>query len=71
MRIILDTDKKTITVPWNYAAKIDEINNIIASGGGDKKYTFTSFLTEAWDNCMADTDKCLKVAEKPARKEKK
>ena len=22
MRIILDTDKKTITVPWNYTAKL-------------------------------------------------
>ena len=29
MRIILDTDKKTITVPWNYAAKLEEINRII------------------------------------------
>ena len=26
MRIILDTDKKLITVPWNYAAKLDEMN---------------------------------------------
>ena len=26
MRIILDTDKKTITVPWNYDAKLEEIN---------------------------------------------
>lgn len=26
MRIILDTDKKTITVPWNYQQKLDEIN---------------------------------------------
>ena len=25
MRIILDTDKKTITVPWNYQKKLDEI----------------------------------------------
>ena len=25
MRIVLDTDKKTITVPWNYAAKIEEL----------------------------------------------
>lgn len=26
MRIILDTDKKTITVPWNYQQKLDDIN---------------------------------------------
>ena len=26
MRIILDIDKKTITVPWNYTEKLDAIN---------------------------------------------
>ena len=36
MRIILDTDKKLITVPWNYAAKLDEMNRIIQQGGGTK-----------------------------------
>ena len=40
MRVILDTDKKTITVPWNYAAKLEEINRIIKDGGGAKQYTF-------------------------------
>lgn len=34
MRIILDTDKKTITVPWNYAQKLDEMNRIVAEAGG-------------------------------------
>ena len=68
MRIILDTDKKLITVPWNYAAKLDELNRIIADGGGNKKYDFKSFLQENWDACMADTDKHLKVAEKPIKK---
>ena len=24
MRIILDTEKKTITVPWNYQKKLDD-----------------------------------------------
>ena len=33
MRIILDSDKKTITVPWNYAKKIDEMNKIGADSG--------------------------------------
>ena len=43
MRIILDTDKKTITVPWNYQSKLDEINRIIdeVSGDPNKKKTFT------------------------------
>ena len=70
MRIILDTDKKTITVPWNYAAKLEELNKIIKDGGGSKKYDFKSYLQEAWNNCMDNTDQCLKVAEKPARKAK-
>ena len=50
MRIILDTDKKTITVPWNYAAKLEEINRIIKDGGGDKQYTFKTYLEKAWKN---------------------
>lgn len=40
MRVGLDADKKTMIVPWNYAAKLD------------------------------DTDKHLKVADRPARKVK-
>lgn len=68
MRIILDTDKKTITVPWNYAAKLDELNTIIKEGGGSKKYDFKSYIQEAWEFCMKDTDKHLIVAEKPNRK---
>ena len=68
MRIILDTDKKTIIVPWNYAAKLDEMNKIIELGGGNKKYDFKSYLNENWELCMADTDKHLKVADKPVKK---
>lgn len=69
MRIILDTDKKTITVPWNYSDKLAEINSIIKDGGGEKQYTFKSYLEEVWKFCMSDTDKHLKVAEKPKKKE--
>lgn len=68
MRVILDTDKKTITVPWNYSAKLDELNKIIKQGGGTKKYDFKSYLEEMWAECMADTDVHLKVAEKPNNK---
>lgn len=39
MRIVLDTDKKTITVPWNYAAKLEELNRIIEQGEGKKSTT--------------------------------
>ena len=71
MRFILDTDKKTITVPWNYAAKLEEMNKIIKQGGGSKKYDFKSYLQEMWDECMADTDAHLKVAAKPNGKKDK
>lgn len=70
MRIILDTDKKIITVPWNYAAKLEDLNKIIKQGGGTKKYDFKSYLDEMWGECMADTDTHLKVAEKPNNKKK-
>ena len=36
MRIILDTDKKTITVPWNYQRKLDELNDIILAATEDE-----------------------------------
>lgn len=29
MRIILDTDKREITVPWNYQDKLNKINRVI------------------------------------------
>lgn len=70
MRIILDTDKKIITVPWNYAAKLEELNKIIKQGGGTKKYDFKTYLDEMWSECMADIDTHLKVAEKPNSKKK-
>ena len=43
MRIILDTDKKTITVPHNYQQKLNDMNKLIAeySGGAMKPKTFT------------------------------
>ena len=68
MRIILDTDKKTITVPWNYAAKLEELNKIIKQGGGSKEYNFKSYLQEMWNVCMENTDAHLKVAEKRGKK---
>ena len=68
MRIILDTDKKTITVPHNYAQKLEEMNKIIKQGGGTKKYDFKSYLQEMWNECMAETDAHLKVADKPTKK---
>ncbi len=73
MRIILDTDKKTITVPWNYQQKLDAINEIIMAVSDDKtkKKTFNGYIDEIWKECMENTDKCLVVANKPARKKDK
>ena len=68
MRVILDTDKKTITVPWNYAAKLEEINRIIKDGGGAKQYPFKTCLEASWKACMDDTDKHLKVADNPSHR---
>ena len=70
MRIILDTDKKTITVPWNYQAKLDEINRIIMEVSNDetKKKTFTGYINDIWNDCIKDSDKCVVTADKPFRK---
>ena len=48
MRIILDTDKRTITVPWNYGAKLDELNRLIMSITDDpsKQKTFSGYIDE-------------------------
>lgn len=70
MRIILDTDKKTITVPWNYQQKLDEINKIISEVNDDekKKKTFKGYLEENWNYCMSNSDKCVVTGKKPAKK---
>ena len=70
MRIILDTDKKTITVPWNYTDKLDAINNLIVEVTGDEnnKKTFTGYIDEIWKDAIANSDKCVKTGSKPSRK---
>lgn len=70
MRIILDTDKKTITVPWNYQAKLEEYNELVMkiSGDASKKKTFTGFIDEIWSDCIKDSDKCVVTGKKPGSK---
>lgn len=70
MRIILDTDKKTITVPWNYQAKLDEYNKMVMEISGDeaKKKSFKGYIDEIWKECMVDSDKCLVTGKKPGTK---
>ena len=70
MRVVLDTDKKTITVPWNYGAKLEEMNRLIMEVTGEeaKKKTFSGYLDECWKAAMSDTDKNLKTAQRPFQK---
>ena len=70
MRIILDTDKKTITVPWNYQQKLEEYNSMVMQIAGDesKKKTFKSFINDAWQDCMTNSDKCIVTGKKPGGK---
>ena len=66
MRIILDTDKKTITVPWNYQQKLDGINKIAKEYGGEgfKPQTFTGYINDIWKECIENSDKCVITAQK-------
>ena len=70
MRIILDTDKKTITVPWNYQQKLEEYNAMVMSITDDasKKKTFKTFIDDIWKECMDNSDKHLITGKKPATK---
>ena len=36
MRVILDTDKKTITLPWNYREKLEAYNKMVMDISGMK-----------------------------------
>lgn len=70
MRIILDTDKKTITVPWNYQQKLNEMNELIAeySDGKKEPKTFTGYIDEVWSECIKNSDKCVVTGKKPGSK---
>lgn len=71
MRIILDTDKKTITVPWNYQKKLDEMNKLImeVTDKDDKKTkSFTGYIDEIWKHCINNSDSCVVTGKQPARK---
>ena len=70
MRIILDTDKKTITVPHNYQQKLNDMNKLTAeySGGAMKPKTFTGYIDEIWKECIANSDQCVVTGKKPTSK---
>lgn len=70
MRIILDTDKRTITVPWNYSAKLDELNRLIMSITDDpsKQKTFSGFMDECWREAIGHAEERIIVAPKPVKR---
>lgn len=72
MRIILDTDKKTITVPWNYTEKLAQMNALIEEVTTDPKAkkTFSGYLNEIWNYAMEHSDTNLKTAQKPHKRDK-
>ena len=69
MKIILDTDKKTITVPWNYTMKLEESNRMVKEFGipDAKIKTFSGFLNECREEAMKHSDTQLKTAAEPAK----
>jgi len=72
MRIILDTDSKTIIVPWNYAAKLDALNKTIAAFGGEgaKLQTPVGFIDDCWRYAVEHSDTQLLTAAKPIKNPK-
>ena len=72
MKIVLDTEKKTITVPWNYTAKLEEINRMVKEFGGSdaKAKTFSGYIDECWQYAMEHSDTQLKTAPRPAKSSK-
>lgn len=73
MRIILDTDEKTITVPWNYTDKLAEKNKTLqeAMGTDAKLFSFKDYIDDAWKFAMSHSDTQLKTAQKPKKPESK
>ena len=73
MRVILDTDKKLITLPWNYRQKLEAYNKMVMDISGDesKKKNFKSFVDDVWKECMENSDNCLKTADKPKKEDDK
>ena len=69
MKIILDTDKKTITVPHNYTDKLNAINKMIQEFGGSdaQTKTFSGYIDECWRYALEHSDTQLKTAAPPAK----
>lgn len=70
MRVILDTDKRTITVPWNYQKKLKALNETIraAVGEGAKELEFKHYIDDCWRYAMEHSDEHLITGQKPQSK---
>ena len=70
MRVILDTDKKAITEPWNYQAKLNDLNKLIAEYSEDESNikNFTGYIDEIWRYCIEHSDECVVTGKKPVAK---
>ena len=64
MGIILDTDKKTITVPRNYTDKLAAMNRTIkvAVSAEAKTLDFKQYLDDCWKYAMDNSDTKMKTA---------
>ena len=73
MRIILDTDKKTITVPWNYQDKLNAMNAMIMEVTGDesKKKTFKGYINDICRNVWQTATSTLSRARSPRSRTKR
>ena len=56
-----------------FVPKLEAYNNMVMQISGDesKKKTFKTFIDDVWQECMENSDKCLKTADKPKKPEKK
>ena len=69
MKVILDTDKKTITVPYNYMDKLNEINKMIKQYAPQAELeTFTGYIDKIWLECIDNSDEHVRTGEKPKKK---
>lgn len=59
-------------VPWNYTAKLEEINRMVKEfGGPDAKIkTFSGYIDECWREAMEHSDAQLKTAARPSKSSK-
>lgn len=73
VKIILDTDSKTITVPWNYAEKLGAMNRVIQDAMGEDARALDprQYLQDCWQYAMAHADTHMLTAVKPVKPPRK